>query len=38
MLNHYQVCFVVSYIISDTPLVFNSKNTTPINIRLWCGL
>ncbi|KAG1810860.1 uncharacterized protein BJ212DRAFT_1483996 [Suillus subaureus] len=26
------VCFVVSYLISDTPLVFNSKNTTPINI------
>ncbi|KAG2348746.1 hypothetical protein BDR05DRAFT_995150 [Suillus weaverae] len=26
------VCFVGSYIISDTPLVFNSKNTTPINI------
>lgn len=26
------ICFVVSYIISDTPLVFNSTNTTPINI------
>ncbi|KAG1780143.1 hypothetical protein EV702DRAFT_1276581 [Suillus placidus] len=26
------VCFVGSYIISDTPLVFNSKNTTAINI------
>ncbi|KIK43166.1 hypothetical protein CY34DRAFT_725202 [Suillus luteus UH-Slu-Lm8-n1] len=23
------ICFVVPYIISDTPLVFNSKNTTP---------
>ncbi|KAG1723766.1 uncharacterized protein EDB91DRAFT_158823 [Suillus paluster] len=27
------VCFVISYIISDTPLgVFNSSNTTPINL------
>ncbi|KAG2125782.1 hypothetical protein DEU56DRAFT_823723 [Suillus clintonianus] len=26
------VCFAVSYIISDTPLVFNSSNTTAINI------
>ncbi|KAG1739532.1 hypothetical protein EDB19DRAFT_835729 [Suillus lakei] len=26
------VCFVASYLISDTPLVFNSTNTTPINI------
>jgi len=28
-----QVLFVSSYILSDTPLVFNSTNTTPINIR-----
>ncbi|KAG2114197.1 uncharacterized protein F5147DRAFT_678393 [Suillus discolor] len=26
------ICFAVSYIISDTPLIFNSKNTTSINI------
>lgn len=26
------VCFAGSYIISDTPLIFNSKNTTSINI------
>ncbi|KAJ8581735.1 hypothetical protein M405DRAFT_831939 [Rhizopogon salebrosus TDB-379] len=26
------VCFVTSYIVSDTPLVFNSTNTTPILI------
>ncbi|KAG1739535.1 hypothetical protein EDB19DRAFT_1979716 [Suillus lakei] len=26
------VCFVASYLISDTPLVFNSTNTTSINI------
>ncbi|KAG2054159.1 hypothetical protein BDR06DRAFT_955773 [Suillus hirtellus] len=31
-LNHCQVCFAGSYIISDTPLIFNSKNTTSINI------
>ncbi|OJA12165.1 hypothetical protein AZE42_05966 [Rhizopogon vesiculosus] len=27
------LCFITSYIISDTPLVFNSTNTTPITIR-----
>ncbi|KAG1727092.1 uncharacterized protein EDB91DRAFT_1350397 [Suillus paluster] len=26
------VCFIISYIISDTPLVFNSSNTTQINL------